>query len=442
MPARAATFGTVVPIAGPASDIALDQSRGVLYIANFTANRIEVMSTADYSIRTSMNVAPQPGALALSFDSQFLLIAHFGNFTPPNTGQNLVTLINLNNNTRQTFSTGDPPLGVAFTADGEALIVTTTSFVVFDPVSGQMQVLATFANLAQTLPAALATFPSQVIEAALATSADGSTVYGIASSGTAQVLYRYVANSGLLYAISWVFSPAPLPRVSVAADGSWCMIGQYRLGPFAPDSVLAQFPNSAASTNIGGNAIDSKAGVIYAQILTASPQTATSTSTSTPTSPTTTTPAAPAQPAAPPVLSILAADNLTVQDTLSLPENIVGRAVLSSAGDVLYAVSDSGVTVLPVGKLNQYHRLAASPSDLVALGSFCNHKPSPPEPHHHRSRRRPYGFRDRLQRNRRHHFALFGRYPGYRAGERRSQCLPESERHRRRAAHHRFRHRP
>ena len=156
VPSRAATFGTVVPIAGPASDIALDQSRGVLYIANFTANRIEVMSTADYSIRSSMNVAPQPGALALSFDSQFLLIAHFGNFTPPNTGQNLVTLINLNNNTRQTFSTGDPPLGVAFTADGEALIVTTTSFVVFDPVSGQMQVLATFANLAQTLPAALA----------------------------------------------------------------------------------------------------------------------------------------------------------------------------------------------------------------------------------------------------------------------------------------------
>ena len=58
----AATFGTVVPIGGHASDIALDEARGVLYVANFTANRIEVMSTADYSIRSSMNVAPQPGA--------------------------------------------------------------------------------------------------------------------------------------------------------------------------------------------------------------------------------------------------------------------------------------------------------------------------------------------------------------------------------------------
>ena len=66
----AANFGTVVPIGGHASDIALDESRGLLYIANFTANRIEVMSTADYSIHTSMNVAPQPGALSISPDSK------------------------------------------------------------------------------------------------------------------------------------------------------------------------------------------------------------------------------------------------------------------------------------------------------------------------------------------------------------------------------------
>ena len=363
MPSRAATFGTVVPIAGAASDIALDESRGLLYIANFTANRIEVMSTADYSIRSSMNVAPQPGALALSFDSQFLLIAHYGNFTPPDPSENAITLINLNSNTRQTFATGDPPLGVAFTADGQALIVTTTSFVSLDPISGAMQVLATFANLGQSLPTALATIPSQVISAALTTSADGSTVYGIASSGSAQAFYRYIANQHQLYAIGIVAVPTPLPRVGVAADGSWCMIGQYRLDPTAID--LAQFPNSVTSTKVGGVAVDSKAGIIYAQILTGSPQTTASTSP-------TTTPAAPAQAAAPPVLSILDADNLTLRDTLSLSENIVGRSVLTSAGDVMYAVTDSGVTVLPVGRLKQVHRLAASPSDLLALGSFCN----------------------------------------------------------------------
>src|SRR5438309_7707728 len=83
-PVYAGTFGKVVPIGGQASDIALDEGRGVLYIANFTANSIDVMSLADNSISTSINVGPQPGSLALSPDGQFLVVAHFGNFNAPN----------------------------------------------------------------------------------------------------------------------------------------------------------------------------------------------------------------------------------------------------------------------------------------------------------------------------------------------------------------------
>ncbi len=43
------TFGKVVPIGGHASDIALDETRGVLYIANYSANRVEMMNTSDRS---------------------------------------------------------------------------------------------------------------------------------------------------------------------------------------------------------------------------------------------------------------------------------------------------------------------------------------------------------------------------------------------------------
>src|SRR5438094_6991613 len=110
VPAVAATFGSVVPIGGHASDIALDESRGVLYIANFTANRIEVMSLADRTIRTSMNVPPQPGAISLSPDNKLLIVAHFGNITPADPSRNAITLINLDDGTRQTFSMGDTPL--------------------------------------------------------------------------------------------------------------------------------------------------------------------------------------------------------------------------------------------------------------------------------------------------------------------------------------------
>jgi len=82
-PVSAAVFGSVVAIGGSASDIALDESRGLLYIANFGASAIEVMSTTDNTIPSSMNVPPFPGAIALSADAQYLLIAHYCNLFPP-----------------------------------------------------------------------------------------------------------------------------------------------------------------------------------------------------------------------------------------------------------------------------------------------------------------------------------------------------------------------
>lgn len=78
--AVAGTLGRVVPIGGHASDLALDEARGVLYIANYTANRVEVMSLADGSIRTSINVPAQPSSVALSADGRYLVVAHFGAF--------------------------------------------------------------------------------------------------------------------------------------------------------------------------------------------------------------------------------------------------------------------------------------------------------------------------------------------------------------------------
>jgi DNA-binding beta-propeller fold protein YncE len=54
----AATFGQVVAIGGQAADLALDEARGLIYVANFTANRVDVVSMASRSVQTSINVAP------------------------------------------------------------------------------------------------------------------------------------------------------------------------------------------------------------------------------------------------------------------------------------------------------------------------------------------------------------------------------------------------
>ena len=357
---RAVSFGTVVPIGGPASDIVLDQSRGVLYIANFGANVIDVMSLADNTIHTSFNVPPQPGAMAMSPDAQYLVVVHYGNYTSGTSGNNLISVIHLADNTRQTFNTGDPPLGVAFVnngGSGQAMVVTTTGFVMFDPVSGQMAVVGTFANLAKSLPVNQNTFPGQILETSMAASADGQVIWGIGGGGTGtQVIYQYYARTNSLAVTTDVSSPALLPRVSVSADGSYAMVGWSLLqGSY----IKGRYPNVLSSPNITGHAIDSRNGIIYGQFPDAS------------------------QPIGPPAaatsgavvmpsLLIMAADNLTVLDRITIPENMVGRAVLSSDASTLYAVSDSGVMVLPVGSLNQYPRVQAAQEDVFVQSNFCN----------------------------------------------------------------------
>ncbi|HWB84078.1 MAG TPA: hypothetical protein VG675_08060 [Bryobacteraceae bacterium] len=369
LPCNAAGFGTVVAIGGQAADIALDESRGVVYVSNFAAHRIDVVSTADFTIHTSMNVPDAPGALALSPDFRLLAVAHYGDVSgslsltnPPNA----VTLINLNDHTHQTIGTGDTPLGVAFINDGRLLVVTTTSFLLLDPVSGYVQPVDTFANLSKSLAIGAGTFPPQVVETEMAASADGYTVYGIADAGAgnaAQVLYRYDARQNQVFTFSLPATPTLLPRISVAADGSWAMAGYAVFDRYGHE--LAQYPDVVASANITGNAIDSKSGIIYAQIPDAS------TPLGPPFSPAVS-PAAQVSSTKLPVLSIMDADNLTVRDRVGMPENIIGRAVLNAAGTMLYAVSDSGLMVLPIGSLNQYPRLTASQEDLLFQTSFCN----------------------------------------------------------------------
>src|SRR5712671_4836499 len=193
-PVLAATFGTVVPIGGQAADIALDEPRGVLYIANFTANRIDVMSLKDFTVHTSLNVAPNPGSLALSPDGNYLVIAHFGNYTAPSSPSNALTVISLNaNNETQTFALGDPPLGVAFGYDGFALVVTTTNFILFDPANGQTRVVDTIAGVtATTLPVPPANFPPNIVAASLNVSADNFHVYGL--TDTIQFHYNVLTH--------------------------------------------------------------------------------------------------------------------------------------------------------------------------------------------------------------------------------------------------------
>ena len=342
--AGSATFGDVVAIGGQAADLALDEGRGVLYVANFTAGRIDVVSLADNSIQTSIHVAPGPSSLALSAGGRFLVAAHFGNVQPPGSPTNALTVMDRSSGAVQTLALNSPPLGVAFGADGMALIATASAFLMLDPMTGRTDLLDTVAGVvANTIPAIPGTPPVQIVAASMAASGDGWSIFGLTDS----IRFIYDVRAQRIRVIGYTASPPMGPRVvSVARDGSYYAAGW---GVFNPQGVLlAQFSNPSGALAVGSHAIDSAGGLIYAQI-----------------------PDATAAAGAPPVLYIADAGNLAIQDRLSLPENLTGRALLNSAADTMYAVSESGVVVLRVGALNQYHRLKLDREDLIFRGNFC-----------------------------------------------------------------------
>ncbi len=342
--ARGATFGQVVAISGQSADIALDESRGVLYIANFTAGRIDVLSLSDNTIHTSIHVAAAPASLAISPNAQYLVVTHFGNVQAPGSPSNAMTALDLSSGARQTYALDSPPLGVAFGADGLALIATTTEFLRFDPSSGRTDVVDTVAGLtANSIPAPPGTAPVQIVAAALTASGDGKFIFGLAD--TIRIIYDVSARR--LQVVGYTASPPLGPRVvSVAGDGSYYAAGW---GLFNRQGALvAQFAGASGLLAVGSHAIDSAAGILYAQI-----------------------PQLQGDPSVPAPLWIAGADNLTIRETLSLSENLSGRALLNGRADTLYAVSESGVMVMQVGALGQFPRLAVDQEDLVFHRSFC-----------------------------------------------------------------------
>jgi uncharacterized protein (TIGR03437 family) len=73
-----------------------------------------------------------------------------------------------------------------------------------------------------------------------------------------------------------------------------------------------------------------------------------------------------------PQLQILDPENLTVLERLNLPENLSGRSLMSGDGSTIFAVSESGVLLIPIGLLSEQPRVVASVEDVSFRGNFCD----------------------------------------------------------------------
>ncbi|MFM2125918.1 MAG: hypothetical protein RL328_2369, partial [Acidobacteriota bacterium] len=327
-------------------DLALDEPRGRLYVANFTANRIEVISLATKAVLTTIAVAPHPNSISISPDGRWLATTHYGNNTAPTAPSNSLTILDLTSGgAPRTFTLANPPLGLAFGLDNKALVVTTKEFLLLNPVTGDAQQYRTFTEQAtKSLPVPLQTFPPQITQASVGASPDGRSIWGFAD----KLMFQYDVVSQAMISTTYFADPAMGPRaISVSADG-----GRAALGWIVAD-IDRDFPRFYGSFGAplgslvrGGHAVDSLRNLVYSEV--------------------------PSTEADPPVLTVRDLDNLTLRERLQLPEHLAGRAVVTADGATMYAVSDSGVTVLPVGNRNLYPRLESTVEDLLFTGNFCD----------------------------------------------------------------------
>ena len=344
--AWAGTFGQVVPIGGAAADLALDEPRGRLYVANFTANRVEVISLVTKTVLTTIAVAPHPNSVSISPDGRWLATTHYGNNEAPAAPSNSMTLLDLMTGApSRNITLTNPPLGLAFGIDNKALVVTTKEFLLLNPQTGDVQQYRTFAEQAtKSLPVPLQTFPPQITQASVGGSPDGRTIWGFAD----ELLFQYDVVAQTMISTSYSADPTLGPRaISVSADG-----GHAALGWWVMDidrnfpRIYASFGEPLGNLAKGGHAIDGLRNLVYSEI--------------------------PFLETDPPVLTVRDLDNLTLRERLQLPEHLAGRGVMTANGNTMYAVSDSGVLVLPVGSRDQYPRLEASVEDLLFSGNFCD----------------------------------------------------------------------
>jgi len=348
--AYAATFGNSVSVRGTVSDLALDERRGRLYIANFSAGRVEVMDTSNRTLQSPMIVTLPPSAVALSPGGRYLVVGEYDNFDPASSKGGL-TIFDLDAGIRREIALPDPVLAASFGAGSQALVVTTKQFLLVDPGAGTMTVLPAPTPLdGKPLPVPFSTFPPDIIQASTGVSSDGQTIVILAQidvgdpSNAAVVIYH--VGQVQLGLIAIVSAPPLGPRsVSVNQDGSKFMTGWTLMSP--GPILWADVPYALGDFRQGGHAWDTLRDRLYVD--------------------------APVSKGEAPVLHVMDTDNLTVRQRIQLPQTMSGRTVISSDMNTVYAASEGGVLVLPVGSLSgNAPRVAALQEDVVFLGDACN----------------------------------------------------------------------
>jgi uncharacterized protein (TIGR03437 family) len=352
-PAVSATFGTVVTGSGGASysDIVLDQAHNNVYLLASSANRIDVYSLQSKSFAAPIATDAEPVSIAISPDSKTLYVTSY-------TGSvlDIVDLTRTALAVTSKVALPASPEGVAVGGDGRVLISTVGNsgnnvLLVYDPSQPTGKNL----NNVPVTPAAPTppTLPAPSNESFLSfhskllATPDGNYIIGdnitSTSTTTGQVVFVYNTVSATVIRSRIV---ANLSNVlAVSPDDSEFMAGSVLFNTQTL-SIVAQentanspfaFPANANfnTQSVQGGSVFSPDGSQIWAAFNFAPV---------------------ANPAVAANVSRLMSNdpaNLLIKLGLELPENLTGRMVITAAGDTIYALSQSGFTILPVSTVTQ-----------------------------------------------------------------------------------------
>ena len=360
------TFGTVIPLPGIINDVAVDEARGLVYAGNFSAGRVEVVSMATHQRIGSFVTTPQPAAMvgmAMSVDSRYLVTLN----APVTSGVSQlsgVTAVNLNDPVdRRHYPMVATPVAVTFAKNGEAVIITTTGIVFFDPDDGAFRDLVEFSELdgpeapGISLPVAPATFPRTINTASMDRNTAGTWIFGMTDSFIFSYQVSLPVGLMTIRINDTLITPPAFNQLSASGDGQYFLAGHLLFNRRL--RVIADTPEAVQSADglIGGSVIDPASGTVYISF----------------DKPSGVEPIIPGAPAAG-LLEVMELDNMLLRSQLLLPERLGGRLASDLAGRNLYAIGQSGLTHIALDELAEAPVMEYNPDDrrLFFQFDFCN----------------------------------------------------------------------
>ncbi len=361
----AATFGTVVPLVGGASDLVLDEARNRLYLVNSGQSRVEVYSTLQRRFLNPVSTNSTPISAAISRSGKFLYVTSYEAASLNVIDLDALAIVNR-------ISLPAKPEGVAVGSDERVLITTIGTgtgslaqvLLLYDPAAANAAAVTDISitppppTLPQLPPPSGRPFLTG--RGQLRASPDGSLIVGanIPAAGNSRTIFVFETNSATVLRSRSVTGVSSV--LSVAPDGTKFMAG-LNLFDTSTLQILAQqnlanspypiAPNTSFNleTNQGGSVFAPDGGSLYSGFDIAPQQN-------------------PPARANISQLMISDPDNLLISMGLQLPENLAGKLIVSSDGGTIYALSESGFTVVPISTMKQFP-IVAPDTNVAALAN-------------------------------------------------------------------------